>query len=356
VTDLIVRALATDEERDAYFRLAAGTFSSAPDPASRGPEWRREHQSAPWHRPEQLRGAFRGGDLVGGYEITERWLSIEGARLLTGCIAGVVVRPEQRKQGVGRALMEDGVDFALANRHALLLLDGIPDFYHKFGYADVFDPTWHAFKRADVARLEPSPDAVRPARSEDAAAVLDLYRRHVGAFDRTLEEMRWRFERWGVPTVAVDPSGAVRGYMVAPRGERKEELGEVAADDWAAALALLHHHAGLSAADELSWSIPPRARLLYWLIDRFGVRSTTSYSFNGWWMARPAHPPTLLEAMTPVWRARWPTHEPLPDLSALSPRDLVQLLFGFRPAATVDPALEPLFPFGRFWIPSSDQF
>jgi GNAT superfamily N-acetyltransferase len=356
VSDLVVRRLDADAEIDAYFRLAAGTFGSAPEPESRGPEWRREHESAPWHRPEQLRGAFRASRLVGGYVIGERRLIVGGARLLTGCIAGVVVREEQRKLGVGRALMHDAIAFAEANRHALLLLDGIPGFYQKFGYADVFDPTWHALKRAEVQRLEPSPCVVRPSTDQDAAALLDLYRRHVGAFDRTVEEVHWRLVHWDRPAVAVDTAARVRGYMSPPRGDAKERVGEVVADDWPAALALLHHHAELSPAEELAWSIPPRAPLLYWLIDRLDVRSTTSYSLNGWWMARPAHLPTLLEAMTPLWRERWPGPGPLPDLSALSPKLLVQLLFGFRPAETVDPALEPLFPFGRFWIPSSDQF
>jgi GNAT superfamily N-acetyltransferase len=346
VSEVIVRALASDAEVDGFFRLCAGTFSGDPDPASQGPVWRDENLSAPWHRPERLRGAFRGDELLGGYVIHERWLLIGGARLLTACIGGVVVREEARKLGIGRALMEDAIAFAERERHALLLLDGIPNFYQRFGYADVFDPTRHAIERAAVPRLEPSAYAVRAARPDDAEALLDLYRRHFGTFDRTIEEMRWRLPGGGRhPIAAVDASGRLRGYMVGPGGDHRERTYEVAADDWPAALALLHHHAQLSDAEELVWAIPPHAPLLAWLRDRFPVVSTRTNTPNGDWMARVGHLPTLLDATG------------LPRSAAtIESRALVQLLFGFRPASSVDPALEARFPFGRFWIPASDSF
>jgi GNAT superfamily N-acetyltransferase len=348
VTELLVRPLTSDAEIDAYFRLAAGTFSSHADPAGQGPAWRARELAAPWYRPEQLRGAFHDGALVGGYLISERWLRIGQARLLTGCIGGVVVREEARKQGVGRALMDDAITFAEENRHALLLLDGIPNFYHRFGYADVFDPTGHAFKRQDVLALEPGPRRVRPATRADAEAMLDLYRRHVGAFDRTIEEQRWRLpegEDERPDFVAVDADGAVRGYMLAASGEARERVGEVAVDEWPAAAALLRHHAEASTADELRWLIPPTAPLLYWLFERFDVSSVTTHVRNGYWMARVGNWATLLDA----------TGLPA-EVTDLDPKLLVQILFGFRPAATVDPALAPLFRFGEFWIPGSDSF
>jgi predicted N-acetyltransferase YhbS len=355
VSDLQVRALATDDERDTFWQLAAAAFRSGRDPRTRGPEWRREQEAAPWHRPDQFRGAFCDGELVGGYVCAERWLLIDGVRLSTGCIGEVVVREDRRKAGIGRALMEDASAFGQERRQALLLLDGISNYYQRFGYADVFDPAWHAFARASA--LAPSPDRVRAATADDADALLDLYRRHVGAFDRTIEEMRWRLNYWPTPpSVVVDPAGVVRGYAVPPRGERQERVDEVVAEDWPAALALLHHHSALSDSDELIWSIPPAAPLLFWLIDRFDVRSARTYTLNGWWMARPAHRPTLVEQMTPLWRERWPGPGRLPDLAGLSGQQVVQLLFGFRPAASLDPALAPLFRFGGFWIPGSDTF
>jgi GNAT superfamily N-acetyltransferase len=348
VSEVIVRALATDGEVDDYFRLSAGTFSNHPDPASQGPAWRERELSAPWFRPEQARGAFRGDELLGGYLIAERWLRIGRARLSTGCIGGVVVAEEARKQGIGRALMEDAIAFAEANLLALLLLDGIPNFYHRFGYADVFDPSGHSFKRQDVLALERSPYTIRPAMKRDAAPLLDLYGQHFGAFDRTIEEQRWRLpdgETDRPELVAVDGDGAVRGYMLSPRGEARERVGEVAVDDWLAAAALLRHHAELSTAEELRWLIPPTSPLLYWLIDQFDVTSVTTHVRNGFWMARVGHMPTLLDATGLPSRVR-----------ELDPKLLVQLLFGFRPAATVDPSLEGLFRFGGFWIPASDSF
>jgi hypothetical protein len=181
--------------------------------------------------------------------------------------------------------------------------------------------------------------------------------------------------------------------MLPPRGERRARVGEIAADDWPAALALLHEHAGLSEADELGWSIPPTAPLLGWLLDRLHVRTTIRHELDGGWMARPAHLPTLLDTLDPIRHGRSPSDPastrlvldvdltggavatgdgesligPNEDGAAprvrLTGRDCVQLLFGFRPAAQVAgvpaaalPALEFLFPSGGVWIPDSDSF
>ena len=72
-----------------------------------------------------MRGAFTGNAYLGGYLIEERLLRVGPARVRTGCIGVVVVHPEHRGQGIGKALMRDAFDHARARGQVLLLLHGL---------------------------------------------------------------------------------------------------------------------------------------------------------------------------------------------------------------------------------------
>jgi hypothetical protein len=274
-------------------------------------------------------------------------LRIGGARLLTGCLGAVMVRPDHRGRGLSRQLIADVDAFAQQHRLALLLLHGIDDFYAKHGYADVFDPTEHVVARRTVEALPGSTCAVRDAALDDAAALLDLYRRHFdpfdGVFDRSLDEQRWRLTRYGAWRVAVDGGGAVRGAIAPLDGAWGPAVGEASADDWPAARALLHDHAGLAPdAAELRWPAHPASTTFWLLADHLRLESRTRHSLDGEWMAKVGHLPTLLAAPG------------LPDEAAsLDAGRLVQYLFGYRPAP---PELARLFRYGRAWIPGSDTF
>jgi GNAT superfamily N-acetyltransferase len=302
------------------------------------------YRAAPWHRAEQLRGAFLGGEFVGGFLIEERVLRIGGKRLTTGCVGAVMVRPEHRGKGFSRHLVADVDAFARENRLALLLLAGIDGFYAKHGYADVFDPTEHSVLRGTVESLPTSPYRVRDAVPEDAEALLDLYRRHFhpfdGSFERTIEEQRWRLDRYGAWRVAVDAAGELRGAIAPLYGSWSYKLGEASADDWPAALALLHDHAAMVPdAAALLWPAHPASTTAWLLVEHLPIESRTKSTPDGDWMAKPGHLPTLLAATG------------LPE--GVEPKMLVQCLFGYRPAP---PELARLFRHGRTWITGSDSF
>jgi GNAT superfamily N-acetyltransferase len=126
---ITVRPLATDEEIDTYCNLASvAFFTSGGDTATEARRWRRSIEAAPEFDPRQWRGAFVGERFAGGYIIYERELRAGAARLRTVCIGGVVTHPNHRLHGVGAALMRDAIAFAQQYDHALLLLDGIPNF------------------------------------------------------------------------------------------------------------------------------------------------------------------------------------------------------------------------------------
>ena len=176
---LTVRALATASEREKHCQCADQAFSREPSPAS-ARNWYQFVTTTPGYRPEQLRGAFRDGEQVGSYMLEERTMHVGTARLLTGCIGAVVTYPDQRHQGVATALMHDALDYAQSHHYALLLLDGIPKFYYRYGYDDVFDVIVQDIDRAAVLAQPPSELHFRPVTPEDAEHIFVFYNRHFG--------------------------------------------------------------------------------------------------------------------------------------------------------------------------------
>jgi hypothetical protein len=283
----------------------------------------------------------------------------------------VVVDPGARRQGVASALMHDATAYGRARGQALIVLRGIADFYAAFGYADVFETPEHALDPARVLALPDPGQAARPARDEDAAALLALYERHyggrTGAYARSLAQQRHLLRhRDEPPLLALDRTGRPRGYLLLGRSGDGAGAVEAAADCWPAALALLQAHArARDGVAELRWPLPPDAPTYYLLADHLPLRSETRSRPNAGWMARPADLEALLDGLLPLWADRWRrarlgwrgslilrvegarcclrlddgelTREAAPAADArelcLTPAVLTQLAFGARPVA-----------------------
>lgn len=322
---LIVRPLETPEEYHLQLTLSDQEFSS--DPSPEGVErWQRFLTGLPDFRPEQLRGAFLNGQQVGGYMMYEREMRMGAARISTGCIGIVVARPEYRKQGVATALMRDAIQFAHDREHGLLLLDGIPKFYYRYGYTDVFDLADVEVDRTAILAATSSAYTIRSITVDDAADALRLYERqygrYTGSFVRTLEQQAYRLgTRSGADVVAVAPNGEVQGYLSGFEGNVAHE---VAADNWEALLALMQYHAYMfkddSAPTTLRYRLPVQDRLVQWMLDHLEVPDTSHWRHpaeewvlhgssyhhrHAGWMGRIVHYPALLQSILPELQRRW---------------------------------------------------
>lgn len=330
MTSIRVRPVATPDELTLQLQLADQAFAAEPSAESTR-RWQQSITKSPEYRPEEIRGAFRANQQLGGYIIYERKLSMGVAQLTTGCISAVVTHPAYRHQGVARVMMQDAIDYAHTHKHALLLLDGIPKFYYRFGYTDMFDLSTQDVNRSAVLAHPASTYSVRPATMDDVGSVLALYQRqyspYTGSFKRTLERqihiLQYRSSQNPL-LLAIDPSEQARGYLMLSRDEEHPQALEIAADDWLAAVALLQHHArlleGPNAPTALNYRLPLTDPVVQWMIDNLEVPDTTmwrhpadewgtrSQSFHhryAGWMARLVHLPTLAQEILPEWQARW---------------------------------------------------
>lgn len=417
---LHVRALADETERETYFQMIARIFPSQAEVEPIAAIRRRLVMEAPRFQPDQVRGAFLNGQLVGGYMQWPRQLCLENTWLSTGCISSVCTHPDFRQRGIALALMRDALTFGKKQGHNLLLLHGIPDFYHRLDFIDVCEDLPTCTFTREVISAQPVPShTVRLATHADTPTILRLYReQHTSspvsfARSRTLAEQEHMLFNWfdpGVaPLVTLNPRGEIEGYLMLARHNERSVAYEAAARTWSAALALLHHHHTLLERDAeptetLKWPIPPLTPLAYLLADHLPLKLSAYSRPNNGWMARPLNLARLLELCQPLLQARWQTGSMpwagaflldiaeenwrvelatsgavalTPSLGTLSAdfptvrltiQAFTQLLFGFRPIAYLaqqpgteiaqhlHSTLDILFPARSAWIAVSDFF
>lgn len=336
MSQLIVRPLQTAAEAATFFKLAAQVFLPDQDADSIGERWLYELGAAPGFELEQIRGAFLrgpGGDgLAGGLVVFDRQLRVPPALVPTGGIGMVITHTEYRRRGIARMLLEDALDYGLRRGYALMMLDGIPNFYHQWGFVDIFDSVEYAVDRRTLLELPPSPCGIRAATPDDAATMLELYRQHhhayAGSFERTLEEQRHSLRyQPASPVLAVDADGIAQGYLLWRWSSDRTHAREAVADTWAATLALLQAHARLFDAQpdppqEIWWPLPPDSHTLHLILDNIlrvayaGSRETPRHTWTpvrgevvplieGGWMARTLDRSRLIAALLPRWQAHW---------------------------------------------------
>ena len=383
---ITVRPLASEAERERYYLLADQAFNSEPSEAD-AHEWAAFTRSLEEYDPTMERGAFRDETLLGGYVIFPRQVRIGNALVPTGCIASVVTDPDQRLGGVATTFLHDADAFARQRGDALILLDGIPHFYHHFDYIKVTDASEVVLARAALADLPLSDVVVRPATQADVSALHALYhvayRATTGSFARTERQQSEKLTRRieNPPFVAVQPDGTFSGYLSTREDAPRNRAFEVIATDAATISALLRFHHDLAPEEDLEWILPLHTPLYYWLHDhltipgyerhtdpRFisAVTTRISHQNDTAWMAKIADLGALQTALLPEWQRRWAAAQPgwrgtlaitvgdqgtvtftadaqgiglgvatpAPDLAVrVTAGQFTQLVFGYRPVA-----------------------
>jgi putative acetyltransferase len=97
--------------------------------------------------PELSLVAVEDGAVVG--HVISSWVGLEGSSRRLLQLGPIGVLPERQGAGIGSALVRASLDGARALGESLLLLEGSPAYYGRFG-----------FVRADELGLEPPPEAL----------------------------------------------------------------------------------------------------------------------------------------------------------------------------------------------------
>jgi hypothetical protein len=253
-------------------------------------------------------------------------------------IGEVGTHPEYRQRGYSRRVLSAAVEKMIAGDAALSMLYGIPDFYHKFGYATAGPEYALSLPSSGGAAHMPLGWSSRPLAPGDVEAVRALYTqntaRAVGAGVRAPAAFPWTMlSRVHAGTdecrVVVAPDGRVAAYAwrgaefwfygeVAGAHPDDLVLGEVMADGPAAADAMLALCRGW-AADEALKGQRRVARVTLMLPPDGPVAAAAmyqhatfrqSYVARGDSMARVLHVGRLLTALAPELSERLRAGDP----------------------------------------------
>jgi putative acetyltransferase len=134
--------VATDGDRPPILEVHRAAFGGDDVPRLVEELWASE-----WHEPELSFVAVDGGRVVG--HVMNTWVGLEGSPVQLLQLSPLGVLPEHQRRGHGSALVRASVEAVRARGEPLLLVEGNPRYYGRFG-----------FVRADELGLLPPPEAL----------------------------------------------------------------------------------------------------------------------------------------------------------------------------------------------------
>jgi GNAT superfamily N-acetyltransferase len=255
-----------------------------------------------WHRV----GVLKTGDderIVAHAVVYPFTMSYGGVLLRVSGVGAVCTHPDYRSRGYAAAVLHDGLAYMAEQGAHLALLNGISNYYERFGFSSVFPNYFFEVESEPCASLT-SPLRLRPATVDDAPYLAALYERHWSwrvTFTRSAESWRWRLEadNWTTQIVE-DASGRIYGY-IAQRGPMSEHA-EVVADTPEAAFALLSETGRLyrkKGLTHIRWILPPDDAVVAYARQIMPITLSASYRPSGGWMARLIDTEGLVSTLLP---------------------------------------------------------
>lgn len=339
MTDYIIKQVETPAEYDAMIRLVAEVFSRGDRESytrfiSYGDQ-QHKHPGFAYanHHLLLVDGQVASHVLIGNYTLDYRGVALQ--------VAGVgAVCTHVRYQGAGynAALFRACMDAIRQSGAHLALLNGIPDYYHRFGFVPVIPDYTVEIPTAQAAALD-APLTLRDVQPDDLPALQMLYEQQwLGVrptLTRTLDYWRWRLfdSPPGLAEVVVDDDGRVRGYM-AGRGQINT-VTEITAVDIEAAQTILAHAGQRYQArwqERIRWCLPPDAPFVLLARRLVDVMLRINYCRNCGWMGHVVDAAGLVAALQPIAALEvTPLETGEVGISGLPPGDFLQLLTGTAP-------------------------
>jgi len=196
------------------------------------PGWMEEHAQGlltpPIYDPEHTRVAVAGGRVVAGVVMAPRRVRFGPVTVPAMTLGPVGTHDHHRKRGYAAAAMHDASRYMRENGVLLAYLQGIEDFYYRFGYYPYMAPGRAAFRRKN-AQAESRPGKLRVMRKAHVPALMRVFdavtaeRTFAAVRDRRLWEWlvgparrSWLFRD---PKVILDGRDRLCGYVAGGHGE-----------------------------------------------------------------------------------------------------------------------------------------
>jgi len=164
---------------------------------------------------------------LSGLGLREFQMRFGSANLKMGGIEGVNTTEGYRNKGYSRRVMEATIAHMNENGFDVSMLFGIPNFYHKFGYATVIPEIWIDFRREEAQAAVPTYQ-IRKVEMEDGPKILTLYAANNAQRTGTLVRGETHWKRFNVENPR-NTYGSDFGIYVDPYGEKSLTFGRYGA-------------------------------------------------------------------------------------------------------------------------------
>lgn len=237
--------------------------------------------------------------------VVDKEMRIGATAVRIGGISSVETPEAYRGKGLASQVMEASLRLMEREGFQATILHGIPDFYHRFGYAACMPEYELRLQTADAERAQGTA-TLREARDSDWPAIARLYNGENAARPGTVlrDAATWKgfprsvgfFTKPGVK-VAVDARDRVTGYVVYDDAKdrcRAAEVGGLSGDVLGSLLRFLADRAVELRKEEVALAIPPDSAMGVFA-RKFGCEARIRYARNGEFMGRAIDLPALLE-------------------------------------------------------------
>lgn len=207
----------------------------------------------PGYSREHTRIAYYNGVLAGALRVTTDTIRLGEARLKTGGFGWVATHPDFRHKGVARELMVDTQHYLKQHAYHVSMLFGIPNFYHRFGFATTLaDYSTHIQVAELIGGDNPAltPDVfkgykVRPCKPGDIPVIQKIHNANDIDSACSLIRMRMhytrRWVRWEGTQVLSNKAGKVLGFYHPEEFQGKWRIRDIGTIDQSASAAMLWH-------------------------------------------------------------------------------------------------------------------
>lgn len=270
--------------------------------------------SYPGFHREHLRMAFWGGELAGALRINMETIRLGEARLKMGGFGWVTTAPRHRNKGVARALMLDSMRYLREQQCHVSMLFGIPNFYHRFGFATTISDYATVVRVPAVADVDHTCYRMRLGKPGDIGAIQRMHNANdtevACSIVRSSAHITNQWERWKDVRVLTDKEGTLIAYFLARVAADELLVDESGVTSRDAALAVLHASGALAreaCVPRIRLHMPPPHPLTRHLLEYQSVHEMR-VDRNGSGMMAFVCLDEALESLLPEWEGRLQQH------------------------------------------------
>lgn len=305
--DYVIKAVETDEElRLANDLMAKSHFSDY----FYGLRWLETCGAGyPGFRREHTRIAVYKGEIAGSLRLNTETIRLGEARLRMGGFGWVSTEPRHRNKGVCRALMLNALEYMCAHNYHVSMLFGIPNFYHRFGFATTLADYAILVEASEAMAISASGARIREVKPGEIAVLQKMHAANDAdvacSLLRTAAHMTNRWERYKNVKVLTNAQGRVQAYFLANRVDDQLHVEEVGLADMSVCPEILSscvRVASEEAVSRIRFLCPPPHPFARFLLQYKSIHEMRIVRDSGGMMAF-VNLGEALESMIPEWES-----------------------------------------------------